>query len=56
MDLPQLERRDRPAPSSSAILLVLLVYLVGTSCDWGFLTWWGLTLVTAAGALAHSQE
>jgi hypothetical protein len=40
------------APSASAILLVFLLYVAGTTCNWGFLSWWGLPLVLSAAALA----
>ncbi len=40
------------APSPSAILLVFLLYVAGTTCNWGFLSWWGLPLVLSAAALA----
>jgi hypothetical protein len=39
-------------PSPSAILLVFLLYVAGTTCNWGFLSWWGLPLVLSAAALA----
>ena len=40
------------APSASAILLVFLLYVAGTTCNWGFLTWWGLPFVLSAAVLA----
>src|SRR5208283_4913373 len=40
------------APSPSAVLLVFLVYVAGTTCAWGFLSWWGLLLVLGAVFLA----
>jgi hypothetical protein len=39
-------------PSASAILLVFLLYVAGTTCNWGFLTWWSPLLVLSATALA----
>lgn len=38
-------------PHPSGILLVLILYVAGTSCAWGFFSWHGLTLALAAMAL-----
>lgn len=42
--------RPHAAPSAPAILLVYILLVTGSSCAWGFLSWWGLTLVLAAAA------
>jgi hypothetical protein len=49
---PDPDAKVEAAPSASAILLVFLLYVAGTTCNWGFLTWWGLPLVLGAAALA----
>ena len=52
MTAPDSSAKVQAAPSASAVLLVLLLYVAGTSCNWGFLSWWGLPLVLSAAALA----
>ncbi|MGO8705606.1 MAG: glycosyltransferase 87 family protein [Candidatus Brocadiia bacterium] len=52
MTPPDSSAKVDAAPSSSAILLVLLLYVGGTTCNRGFLSWWGLPLVLCAAALA----
>ncbi|MGD1002885.1 MAG: glycosyltransferase family 87 protein [Candidatus Brocadiia bacterium] len=52
MTPPDSSAKVDAAPSASAILLVFLLYVGGTSCNWGFLSWWGLPLVLSAAALA----
>jgi hypothetical protein len=39
-------------PTASAMLLVFLFYVAGTTCNAGFLSWWGVPLVLGAAALA----
>ena len=52
MTPPDAGAKVEAAPSASAILLVFLLYVAGTTCNWGFLTWWGLPLVLSAAVLA----
>jgi hypothetical protein len=52
MTPPDSSAKVDAAPSASAILLVLLLYVGGTTCNRGFLSWWGLPLVLSAAALA----
>ena len=52
MTTSELDEKRETNPSPSAILLVFLVYVAGTTCEWGFVSWWGLLLVLAAAFLA----
>ena len=52
MTSPDANANDDTAPSATAILLVFLLYVAGTTCNWGFLSWWGLPLVLSAAVLA----
>jgi len=49
---PDPDAKVETAPSASAILLVFLLYVAGTTCNWGLLSWWGVILVLSAVALA----
>jgi len=52
LEPPDSNAKVEAAPSASAILLVFLLYVAGTTCNWGFLTWWGLPLVLSAAVMA----